>query len=390
MMLASLVLISGTSYALAQLDDMTPTMTNSLTVQENNSIARSINSYEVSTLKVSDTKYDIENDQFTVDFKGEQYLLNLIPDENLNSAEFYIEIDGENVLQKNTPTAYVGYVVGKPGSIVSIIVSDDSVSGFINTGDKEISIEPLSFRGNDFSGEKQILYEMTDLNFEFSLENDVPENESIVTPTNVEIDSFFPMAEAHSGHSADLRLVTDADYYNINTSTCASRALTIVGGMNTEFASTNVSLNLLSYACNQSYLDSSAIGGNLSDLKNQFDGSGTSPSRDLYFALLGGDKDYSIIGQASDVPGIDNVQYQGYAVAQMVDDSGSDYDASSTEQKIVATNEVAHVIGASHTSSKIGSDYTIMYGGVLDDSNVTLDFHSGSKTLINSAAEDYL
>lgn len=74
----------------------------------------------------------------------------------------------------------------------------------------------------------------------------------------------------------------------------------------------------------------------------------------------------------------------------MVDDSASNYDASLTERKILATHETAHVIGANHENDKINGKYTIMSDKVLDESNFTDEFHSDSEDEINDSADDYL
>ncbi len=389
--LSAILILSGTGYALAQ-NEVNNELQNSLSVTEKTVIAKSIKSYEVKNMNAIDSKTKITSNQLSIDFKGEQYDLRLFEDENLNNAKYYVEINGKDILQKSTDIAYTGYVVGESGSKVSLIVSDNSVSGFIVTAEKDIAIEPLSFYGEEFSGEKQIMYDKSDLDFEFSLDGDVEssDNESKTTETSWLGNGLLPVAEANSGHLADLRIVTDDDYYNINTSTCGTRVLTIVGGMNTAYADTDATMNLLAYTCNVSYLTSSSTPGNRSQLDDQWDNS-SSPSRDLVLGLLGGDKDYAHIGSADpSIPGIDNSQYQGYAVAQMVDDSASNYGASLTEQKILASHETGHVMGATHENGKVGGDYTIMSTEVIDESNFTFEFHSNSETEINDAADDYL
>lgn len=74
----------------------------------------------------------------------------------------------------------------------------------------------------------------------------------------------------------------------------------------------------------------------------------------------------------------------------MVDDSASNYDASITEQKILASHETGHVMGTFHENGQVGGKYTIMSDEVLDESNFTFEFHSNSKTDINDAADDHL
>lgn len=122
--LSALLIISGTGYALAQNDTtFGQQVSASLSATEKDTISKSIKSYEVKNEKAKDTKDKIALDKYSLDFKGKQYHLKLFKDEQLNNAEYYIEIGGIDVLQKSNDVAYVGYVVGEPGSRVSLVVS---------------------------------------------------------------------------------------------------------------------------------------------------------------------------------------------------------------------------------------------------------------------------
>ncbi|MCE9653553.1 MAG: ATP-dependent endonuclease [Nitrosarchaeum sp.] len=112
------------------------------------------------------------------------------------------------------------------------------------------------------------------------------------------------------------------------------------------------------------------------------------------YVIFDGDKDYAAVGEAISVLGIDLPQTEGYAVAQLVDDSASSYNASLTEQKILASHETGHVMGANHNNSQISGKYTIMAGGpggpAINESTFTFAYYSTSKTEINTAAHSYL
>lgn len=220
------------------------------------------------------SKSKISTDQFSFEFKGKKYDLRLFEDENLNHATQSVMIDGiEKLVPVDNITAYTGYVVGDPKSRVSLIVSDSEIAGFIRTAETTITLEPLSFYGQQFSGERQIMYDISDLEFEMTfndLTDEVSKSEDRkLREVDMISDGLIPSVYADTHHDAQTIIVTDDDYYNVNTSNCTSRILTVVGGMNLIYADTNVGIDVLSTDCvGETYLSDTTMSGYSSDLKN--------------------------------------------------------------------------------------------------------------------------
>ncbi len=139
-----------------------------LNAQEKAIIPPSIKAYEVSNMASSDVKSKIDLKTLSVDHKGKQHKLVLFENDLFNNA----------VTNDNTENAiaYTGFVAGEPyDSKVSLVVSDNEFAGFVYTSETIIVIEPLSFYGQEFAGDKQIVYDITDLDFGFTISDDIGE-----------------------------------------------------------------------------------------------------------------------------------------------------------------------------------------------------------------------
>ncbi|MEX0861421.1 hypothetical protein [Nitrosopumilus sp.] len=298
----------------------------SLTIIEQTKIPKSIKSFEVKNFEPENIRNDISKNHLSINYKGDQYDLRLFEDRSILDENFkaYEMVDGsETVVSIDHIKIYTGYVSGDSDSRVSLVVSDDNVSGFIKTADTEIAIEPLSFMDKTLQGDKQIMYDLSDLTSNLDFGDDVrhmPDMKAESKTVDWIEDGIIPLASADPGHQAGLIVVADTDYITLHGGSCTTQILTIVGGMNSIYYDTEATMNLLSVDCaGNTYLDSSSIGGNLTDLEEEWDGLGT--TRDMVLAFLGDDKDYGGLGEAWDIPGIDDPTNNGYAVMQMVDDT---------------------------------------------------------------------
>lgn len=353
----------------------------SLSVAEKSSIPKSVKSYTVSNLKTDESLSKIDSNSFSVTHKGITYDLVLFEDEMLNNA-----ITEDNI---DNAIAYVGYVKGDKTSEASIIISNKDVAGTIRTGDIVISIEPLSFHGYDLSGERQIIYDQNDLDFEFVFDEsdmlkDTASSESI-TKTSDHITHFLPTVTADSGHQIGTIIVTDDDYDNLPGS-CATSLLTRVGGVNTIYTQTEATINLLSYDCTVSYLSDTSMSGYAWDLRNEWDGD-TTTTRDAVLGFIGHD----VSGGATGASWVDSVTDTDrmYGVMQLSDDSSTNYDASAFEQNINVSHEMGHIMSCVHDNNTFpNGDYSIMAGGVaITDDDFDDEFLQACEDDINDSAD---
>lgn len=355
-----------------------------LSVSEKNSIAPSIKSFEVSNLKIADSLTKVIGNEFSIDYKGKTYDLILFEDNLLNNA-----VTDDNT---DNAVAYVGYVKGDTLSEASIIISDKAIAGTIRTGDTVLTIEPLSFYGHEFTGERQIVYDQTDLDFEFSFDDsDMLKKDtmsSTITNTSPEFTSFLPIVTADPGHLIDTIIVTDDDYDNLPGS-CATALLTRVGSVNTIYTQTEATINLLSYDCTVSYLNDNDLVGYADDLRIEWDGD-TTTSRDAVLAFIGDDGDGGGTGAAWR-DSVTNTDYM-YGAIQLVDDSSSGYDASAFEQSINVAHEMGHIMSCWHDNNTFPSgDFSIMAGNVaITDDTFDDEFLQTCEDDINDTADDHL
>lgn len=383
--------VSGIQSLINQIMPITPianTELTTLTEHEKSTIPQSIKSYEIKNLNGYDTREKIKNDQnLTINFKGKQLDLQ-VWEYNLKSqnATSYIRDENGNKIQVENEDAktYRGFVKGDPKSTVTLVITPDNISGFIHTVDTIIAIEPITFHGQDLSKNKQIVYSLDDMNFEMNLDNDVGSNDagSIVSQsTDISLlELILPKAAAIKVAN----VITDCDggYYTLGTSNWQSRQLTIIGGMNSAYAETSVSMNVVQQNCNNISLNNSnTISGVLTELRN--DWLFVATSRDYVLGFIGTAESGSIIGEASAIQGICDPNNTGYAVFQTVGEL-SGYTGSILEQKILASHESGHLLGATHTNTLINGFPSIMYA-TIGPSNV-IDFTSGSVTEITSTA----
>lgn len=390
--IAGIIVMSTMMYAPQQLRAEVSSQT-SLTVEENTAIPKSIDSFEVNEINPFQTKQKITNDELvSITYKDKIYELELFEyDLRSPDAKAYLHKDGEIVeVPKENVKTYMGYVSGMPESSVSFVISDNEIAGFISTPDAEITVEPLSFYNDKFSGSKQIVYSLEDMSFEFP--SDIKNGST--TPIGINWftqSNLLPSVNADSGHNADTITDCDESYYDAGTGNWQTRQLTIVGGMNTAYGDTDVNINVVNQFCNNNQLSSSSQDGTWDQLNAYWDG--LSNSRDLVMAFIGRDFDFEDIGTASPsgyIGGIDDTAEKAYVVFQTVDDEDtSDYGGTSFEQKVLASHEVGHLLDATHTSTTIGGKYTIMKQGINADDFV-LEFAPGSISEINDAADDHL
>ena len=353
----------------------------SLSVTEKSAIPTSVKSYAVSNLKTDESLSKIDSNAFSVTHKGIIYDLVLFEDEMLNNA--VTEDNADNAI------AYVGYVKGDKTSEASIIISDKDVAGTIRTGNIVISIDPLSFHGYGLSGERQIIYDQNDLDFEFVFDEsdmlkDNTDSEPIVK-TSSKIASFLPTVTADPGHQIGTIIVTDDDYDALPGS-CATSLLTRVGGVNTIYTQTEATINLLSYDCTVSYLSDTSMSGYAWDLRNEWDGD-TTTTRDAVLGFIGHDVSGGTTGAAwtDSVTDTDRM----YGVIQLSDDSSTNYDASAFEQNINVAHEMGHIMSCVHDNNTFPSgDYSIMAGGVaITDDDFDDEFLQACEDDINDSAD---
>lgn len=361
----------------------------SLTEKWNDSVPDSIKNYKTVTLDSIQLRDQIDNNEVvTISYNDVNHELVLSEFQfRAPDSKAYITENGQLIeVPKEDLRAFNGYVKDARDTTVYVLTSPDYFSAVINTGDKDIRVEPLRNYDRSADPSLHIIYEI--------------EAQQNVQATQVDFDgsnTLIPNAYASTTKYAGIIMDCDVEFFNLYPSNWQFQQGEMLLTSFDVYDDANLSFFVKDNVCDTdgSRYTAATIEDRLAQLQNYWDEKPN--TRDFVMLASGYDFVGGEIGVTPHVqyPIADTANY-AYLVAQRVADNNgnSQHSGSLANAQIVVAHEIGHIFGALPSNAEVVNPsnpptYTIMKEDVWVTQLAAL-LSNDNVTIVDNAAHAYL
>jgi len=325
-------------------------------------VSDTITKYDLLLMNPEAFKKDADSGEMTVQLAGQNFELHLEPGIWISEGDKEIIKNETGIYEIDMPPVYnyYGDIVGDPESKVRFTVSNDAVLGWIKANDIKYIVSQAGWIEED--GEKKVLHAVY-RNVDKVISGIPPSSDDVIYESNEienpnyksEILQTEPFASILSATTIYVLSVYDTEFKNTFASP-GTEIYNMITDVNDAFEASDIGVNLDAdyyyYDSDLSNTDASLL---LGEFRSENSNLRDSANCDLAFLFSGKDFDNHVIGKAYQYTGSSS---SGYAIAQMIDDSGYTYDGTFDERCILVSHELGHNFGAHHQNE---ASYTPSY-----------------------------